>query len=233
MFCKIQIRIFAIHFCFVKNPKLERKQPMKEALEKVKTAFEKSGWTYEGLAIKSGVPEQTVKNIIKGRTADPRFDTLHRLTDALEAYIGDPAEEAEKHAETQPQPDDYRESLIAALYERIDVDEQRYKEKITDIRTMYEKEISEVKELYEARISEDKRAANDQIKLKNRWICILAASIAMLMLFIVGYIFYDLRNPEMGIFRYEAYVGTSDFAHLNLKNPNLDENSPYLDTIAR
>ena len=208
-------------------------QPMKEALEKVKTAFEKSGWTYEGLAIKSGVPEQTVKNVMKGRTADPRFETLHRLTDALEAYIGDPAEEAEKHAEIQPQPDDYRESLIAALYERIDVDEQRYKEKITDIRSMYDKEISELKELYDARIAEDRRAADDQIKLKNRWIGILAASIAALMFFIVGYIFYDLRNPEMGIFRYEAFVGTSDFEHLNLKNPNSDENSPYLDNFVR
>lgn len=178
---------------------------MKEALEKVKSAFEKSGWTYEGLAIKSGVPEQTVKNIIKGRTADPRFETLHRLTDALEAYIGDPAEEAEKHAEIQPQPDDYRESLIAALYERIDIDEQRYKE-----------EISEIKALYEARLVEERRVADERIRLKNRWVCILACAIAVILAFIGTYLILDLKNPEMGIFRYEAYVQPADYRQTNL-----------------
>ena len=179
---------------------------MKEALEKVKSAFEKSGWTYEGLAIKSGVPEQTVKNIMKGRTADPRFDTLHRLTDALEAYIGDPAEESEKHAEVQAaQPDDYRESLIAALYERIDIDEQRYKE-----------EISEIKALYEARLVEERRVADERIRLKNRWVCILACAIAVILVFIGTYLILDLKNPQMGIFRYEAYVQPADYRQTNL-----------------
>ena len=196
---------------------------MKEALEKVKIAFEKSGWTYEGLAIKSGVPEQTVKNVMKGRTADPRFETLHRLTDALEAYIGDPAEESEKHAEVQAvQPDDYRESLIAALYERIDVDEQRYKE-----------EVKEIKELYEARLVEERRVADERIKLKNRWLCILAAAIALILLFIGVYLMIDLRNPEMGIFRYEAYVGSSDLVQMDLKNPNMDTISPNMDSFRR
>ena len=194
------------------------KKPLKETIEKVKQAFEKSGWTFEGLAINSGVPEQTIKNIIKGRTADPRFETIHRLTEALAAYIGDPAEEAEKHAESQPQksPDDYRESLIAALYERIDVDEQRYKEKIADIRAMYEKEIVEIKELYCQRIEDEKESAKETIRMKSRWICILAASIAALIIFIGAYIIFDIRNPEMGIFRYEAIMQNADFSRMNM-----------------
>src|SRR4051812_2783624 len=45
--------------------------------------YRERGWTQQELIRKSGVPQQTVEDILRGATRRPRLDTLRKLSDAL------------------------------------------------------------------------------------------------------------------------------------------------------
>lgn len=69
---------------------------MNKTIDELKKAFTVSGMTYEKLSESSGVPSQTIKNIMTGRTSDPRMQTVQMLESVLEPYLSkDDTEKAE------------------------------------------------------------------------------------------------------------------------------------------
>lgn len=52
-------------------------------LETWKTRRKELGWTYEALAEKAQVSLNTIKNIFRGQTTDPRLETVQAIEKAL------------------------------------------------------------------------------------------------------------------------------------------------------
>jgi transcriptional regulator with XRE-family HTH domain len=57
--------------------------------EKIRLLRENAKLTQEALAAAAGVPLQTLRNIEQGKRENPRFDTVRKLSVALQLSLGD------------------------------------------------------------------------------------------------------------------------------------------------
>lgn len=142
-------------------------------------------FTTETIAKLSGIPEATVKNILSGKTEDPRFETVSAIVKAMGGSLDAVYSIAKK--------EDVEANSIIALkesYERqLKEQEAHYQQRISDMREHYEKRITEINEHI------------DTIKLDKRWfrIATCICALALVVLFII-----ELLTPGMGWFRYGA-----------------------------
>lgn len=60
-----------------------------EYIKNIKQSLKSNGYTYKDLAEKSGIPLQTIKNYLSGKTLHPRNDTYIAINDALNKMIPD------------------------------------------------------------------------------------------------------------------------------------------------
>ena len=162
---------------------------------------EKSGLTYEAIAEKSARSESTVKNLITGKTEDPRLDTVAPVIYAMggsldEMYAGKSKEPA----------NEITINSIKDMYE-FQLSEMRKTNEahINNIRTHYEQHRQDVKENYEKRLA-DKREIIEQedkhIKTLEKellyskilsWLCIVI---------LVSLLIAEVMNPNLGWFRF-------------------------------
>ena len=140
-------------------------------------------FTIETISNLSGVPESTVKNILSGKTEDPRFETVSAIVKAMGGSLDAVYSVAKK--------EDVEANSIITLKEA-------YEQRIKEIKEYYEQRISDLKEHYEIRIT-DKKEHIDTIQLDKRWfrIATCICAFALVVLFIV-----EILTPGMGWFRY-------------------------------
>ena len=160
------------------------------------------GLSYDALAVKSNVPEPTVKNICTQKTKNPGIETSVALMDA----VGGSFDEMLNPEKTK---DGIKETSVLALKDiyEYQLSEVRItnEEHVHNIRSHYEQHHEDLKENYEKRLS-DKRELIESYKEHIRtlekecraskvafWICV-AVFIAVLIA--------ELMNPNLGWFRY-------------------------------
>lgn len=162
---------------------------------------EKCGLTYEAIAEKSQRSESTVKNLITGKTEDPRLDTVAPVIYAMGGSIDEMYTGKSKDAVKEISINSIKEIYELQLSEMAKTSEAH----INNIRNHYEQHRQDVKDNYEKRLA-DKREIIEQ-KDKNietlekeilsskifSWICVAI---------LVGLLIAEVMNPNLGWFRY-------------------------------
>lgn len=119
-----------------------------KAREYILALKEAGNFTFEDIANISGIPLQTVRNILSGKTPDARFGTISRLVIALggdlNAVVG---YEKKKEIEVN--------STVSL--------KETYEMRISDIVKSYEERIEDIKELCELRISDMQKCCETRI----------------------------------------------------------------------
>ncbi|MBQ4464016.1 MAG: Uma2 family endonuclease [Eubacterium sp.] len=87
-------------------------------LSEIKKAREESGYSYEEIAKRSGVPFSTVQKVLGGTTTRPRSDTLRKLATAFEPGSKEPFQRQGTYTidDYYRVPDDRRVELIDGVF---------------------------------------------------------------------------------------------------------------------
>lgn len=142
---------------------------------------ERGNYSFEQIAAKSGIPEGTVKNVLSGKTEDPRFDTISKIVYAMDGSMDEFT--AQKFNRTQ---------AVEPAEKSVETAE------IVLLRESYEARIAEIKQTYEARIEDLRKQQQTHISHSVRiWrLCMI------LITFLVGVIIVDLLFGSVGWIRY-------------------------------
>ena len=143
----------------------------------------KGNFTYETISNLSGIPEATVRNILSGKTEDPRFETVSALVNSMGGSL-DAIYSATKK-------EDVEANAVIAI-------KDAYEERIVLIKEHYEQRLSEKDEHYKALLIEAEKHI-ETIKLDKRWFRIgFVVSIFIFAMLCIA----ELLNPNLGWFRY-------------------------------
>lgn len=162
----------------------------------LRDAQDARGWTNERLSAESGVPESSIQKYLTGKTAEPRFENVVRLCRALcvsvDAYCGIDSNSAVEEIQQL-------RSALAITDERRKTAEA---EKAT-AETRLQSQISEYNQMisaYEYRID----IAKDRTIWLRRYLMFTLAIIAFLIASVIGALFYDMAQQDVGWFRASA-----------------------------
>ena len=125
-------------------------------------ALMKAGdFTYEDTANLSGIPLQTVRNIITGKTPDPRFATVAKIIISLGGDLNEIiGYEKKKEIEvnsTVSLKETYEMrivDLIKSYEDRIEDIKAFSDQRAADLKKLYEERYADLKKLYEERLAE-------------------------------------------------------------------------------
>lgn len=117
----------------------------KEYILALKTA---GNFSYEDIANQSGIPLQTVRNILSGKTPDARFLTITKIVTSLGGSL-DELIGYEKKKEIEIN------SMVSL--------KETYEMRISDITSSYETRIQDLKELCELRIADMQKCCETRI----------------------------------------------------------------------
>ena len=150
------------------------------------TLKNQGNFTTETIAKMSGVPEGTVKNILSGKTEDPRFETVYALVTAMGGSL-----DAISAAASTSKVDVEGNSVITL--------KETYDQRLQEIREHYQMRINDMEKHYEQRIEE----INEHIKtiqLDKRWfrIATCICAFALVVLFIT-----EILTPGLGWVRWQ------------------------------
>lgn len=167
------------------------------------------GWTNAQVAAASGLSEISVARIMSGSSKDPRFNTMQAITKALingtwgqypcamaaltekeEVYVDNPAI-IEQCKQLQAALDnanaEHKANVAAARSE-----DQRKIEFLREQIKFKEEQMRSKDKLLDER--------RDFLKRKDRWIAILASSLAVTLLVIIAALVIDILNSDVGFF---------------------------------
>ena len=162
---------------------------------------EKTGLTYEIIAQKSKRSESTVKNLITGKTEDPRLDTVAPVIYAMggsldEMYTGKP-KDAVKETSINSIKEIYEQQLseVAKMSEtHINNIRAHYEQHRQDVTENYEKRLVDKREIIEQQEKRMKTLEKEILSSKIfSWICI-----AILVALLIA----EVMNPNLGWLRY-------------------------------
>ena len=107
-------------------------------------------FTYEDAANMSGIPAQTIRNIVTGKTPDPRFGTLAKLIVSLGGDLNEIiGYEKKKEIEVNSTV-----SLKETYELRIADLVKSYEDRIADIKAFCDKRVADVEKYYELRLKD-------------------------------------------------------------------------------
>ena len=107
-------------------------------------------FTYEDAANLSGIPAQTVRNIVTGKTPDPRFGTLAKLIVSLGGDLNEIiGYEKKKEIEVNSTV-----SLKETYEMRIADLVKSYEDRIADVKTLCDQRVADVEKYYELRLKD-------------------------------------------------------------------------------
>lgn len=120
---------------------------------------ETGNFSYEDIANLSGIPVQTVRNIITGKTPDPRFGTVAKMIIAmggdLNEIIGYEKKKEIEVNSTVSMKETY-EMRIADLI-------KSYEERIEDVKAFCEQRVADVQKCCELRLADMKRNYEERL----------------------------------------------------------------------
>ena len=151
---------------------------------------EKSGLTYEAIAEKCGMSETTIKNLLLGKTEDPRLNTVAPVTYVLngsvdEMYTGKGKSEIQEISLTS-----IKEMYEFQLAEFKAGEETR----IANIRADYEKYLEDNKNHYERLLAEKDK--HNKLFKKIAMVCFGLACVGLAILITI--LILEVSNPELG-----------------------------------
>ena len=148
---------------------------------------------------KSGVPEDTINNIVYGRTTDPRIESLARIAVALDTtldYIvfGTPPnapkdEDPHKTQTNHFSSDDYVKSLKEDHAREIALLIESHDRHIKDMKDANAREVQAVRE-----------HCNDFKRARNFWRNLSSGLITLVLAMLVWFI-WDILHPDRGLIR--------------------------------
>lgn len=155
---------------------------------------EKTGLTYEAIAEKSGRSESTVKNLCRGKTEDPRLDTVAPVVFAMggsldEMYSGKPKDRVKEISINS-----IKEIYEQQLSEMAKINETH----INNIRAHYEQHRQDFKESHDKQLEFKDLLYNEKCK-ENRLFKILTG-IGFGIL--IGLLILEVANPNLGWIRF-------------------------------
>ena len=123
-------------------------------------------FSYEDAANLSGIPAQTIRNIVTGKTPDPRFGTVAKLIISLggdlnEIVGGDKKKEIELNSMVSLK-ETYElriGDLIKSYEERIEDVKDLCDQRVEDVQKACETRLADMRKFYEDRIAELKETA--------------------------------------------------------------------------
>lgn len=119
-----------------------------KAKEYILALKEAGSFTFEDIANVSGIPFQTVKNILSGKTPDARFGTIAKLVISLGGDLNELVSyEKKKEIEVN--------STVSL--------KETYEMRIADIINSYETRIEDIKNIYELRIADVQKCCETRI----------------------------------------------------------------------
>ena len=161
---------------------------------------------------RNGISEQTVKNIVSGKTGNPGIETLAPICEELGIPIEDVLFSRNKEIETKVLKEEPSAYNLKEMYEfQISILSKAHETEINNMREHYERELKQQSEYYERIINSqeqqyekrlfDKREHIDTIMLDKRWfrLASVASVVAMLALFF----FIEFLTPGHGWFNFE------------------------------
>ena len=109
-------------------------------------------FTYEDAANLSGIPAQTVRNIVTGKTPDPRFGTLAKIIVSLGGDLNEIiGYEKKKEIEVNSTV-----SLKETYELRIADLVKSYEDRIADVKALCDQRVADVEKYYELRLKDMK-----------------------------------------------------------------------------
>lgn len=106
-------------------------------------------FTFEDIANQSGIPLQTVRNILSGKTPDARFGTIAKIVTSLGGDLNElVGYEKKKEIEVN--------SMVSL--------KETYEMRISDIINSYETRIEDIKNICELRIADIQKCCETRIK---------------------------------------------------------------------
>ena len=137
------------------------------------TLKEKSGFTFEDIAEKSGRSVSTVKNLCSGKSEDPRLDTVAPVIYA----VGGSLDEMYNPGKSK---DALKEISISSIKE------------------MYERHIADLKEGYDKHLADK----DEIIKEKNSQATFLKVLACVGLAILVGLLIIEVMHPDLGWIRF-------------------------------
>lgn len=162
----------------------------------------KTGLTYEAIAEKSNRSESSVKNLILGKSDDPRIDTVAPIVYALGGSM-------DEMLNPKKSKDELKETSVIALKDSYEYQANLLKETneihIGNIRSHYEQHHEDLKENFERRLA-DKRelieSYKEHIKTLEKDCRISKLAICVCVVAFILFLIAELMNPNLGWFRY-------------------------------
>ena len=112
---------------------------VEKAREYILALKEAGNFSYEDIANQSGIPLQTVRNILSGKTPDARFGTITKIVTSLGGDLNElVGYEKKKEIEVN--------SMVSL--------KETYEMRIADLINSYESRIEDLKALYELRVAD-------------------------------------------------------------------------------
>ena len=161
---------------------------------------------------RTGVPEQTVKNIVNGKTANPGIENIAPICEELGIPIEDVLFSHNKEVESKVIKDNPSAYNLKEMYEfQIAIINKAHETEMHNMREHYERQLKEQKEHYEKYISvtenhyerrlHDNREHIDTIMLDKKWFRIAAVVGVCAVLFV--FFFIEFMTPGHGWFTFE------------------------------
>lgn len=161
---------------------MEYKIDCKSVGQRIKTRKMALQMTVNDLEKKSGVPEDTINNIVYARTADPRVETLAKIAMALDTtldYIvfGTPptAQIVEEHSRSE-------------IDDRILNLKEHHEKEIASMSESHERYIKDMKEAHEREVVAVRDHAADIRRTHNFWRALSCALVAIIFVLLMWFV---------------------------------------------
>ncbi len=179
--------------------------------ELLKKLMQEKNLTPAIIESRTGVPEQTVKNIVNGKTGNPGIENLAPICEELGIHSEDVLFSHNKEIETKIIKEEPSAHNLKEMYEfQIATITKAHETEINNIRNHYERQLSDQKEHYERYISvteahyekrlADKREHIDTIILDKKWFR-LAAVVGVIAVLAI-FFFIEFATPGHGWFTF-------------------------------
>ena len=116
-------------------------------------------FTFEDIANQSGIPLQTVKNILSGKTPDARFGTIAKLVISLGGDLNELVGYEKKKEIEVNSTVSLKETYEMRIADMI----KSYETRIEDLKSLCELRISDVQKCCETRLSDMKQQYEDRL----------------------------------------------------------------------
>lgn len=144
----------------------------------------KGNFTYETISNLSGIPEATVRNILSGKTEDPRFETVSALVNSMGGSLD--------AIYTATKINDVESNAVIAIKEA-------YEDRIAVIKEQYENRLAEKDQYYERLLLESEKHIKT-IMLDKKWFRL--ASVFGVVALVGVFLFIEFMTPSHGWFPY-------------------------------